>query len=85
MGIKSLTQLIKLKSNNAIEHIPLSKLSGKRVAIDASLIMYQSLINIPTEYNGKDTGHIIGVYNKNINYLSNNITPIFIFDGHPPK
>ena len=47
--------------------------------------MYQSLINIPTEYNGKDTGHIIGVYNKNINYLYNNITPIFIFDGHPPK
>ena len=47
MGIKSLTFLIKNKgSPNCIETKKLYELSGKRVAIDASLFIYQSLINI---------------------------------------
>ena len=37
MGIKGLTQLIKQNSPDAIETISLHKLSGKTIAIDASL------------------------------------------------
>ena len=44
MGIKSLTQTIKKYSPDAITHENLHKLSGKRVAVDASLIIYQQLI-----------------------------------------
>ena len=90
MGIKSLTKLIKSHSPDSIETSQLYKLSGKKVAIDASLVIYQCLMNI--RHNGKNlqninnkiTSHITGIFYKNINYLSMNITPIYIFDGKPP-
>ena len=86
MGIKSLTKLIKNNTNNSIENINLYQLSNKRVAIDASLFIYKSLIAINTKgSNNKNIGHIIGIFNKTINYLSLNIIPIYIFDGKPPK
>ena len=46
MGIKSLTQIIKRECPNGIKHDSLSNLSGKKVAVDASLIIYQNLLNI---------------------------------------
>ena len=45
MGIKSLTQTIKKYAPNAINHDNLYKLSGKKVAVDASLIIYQQLLS----------------------------------------
>ena len=91
MGIKSLTYLIKTKTNDSIEHTNLKNLSGKRVAIDASLFIYQSLINIRKggdtlrNKKGQSISHLSGIFNKTINLLSLNITPIYIFDGKPPK
>jgi len=90
MGIKGLTQLIKKYSPDSITHTKLYKLSGKTVALDASLYIYQSLIMY--RYNndfirnkaGDNISHIIGIINKTINCLSLNITPIYIFDGVPP-
>ena len=46
MGIKSLTQTIKRESSESITHENLYKLSGKRVAVDASLVIYQNLLRI---------------------------------------
>ena len=46
MGIKNLTQLIKHKSPNSIQHIGLYTFKGKRVAIDTSIFLYKSLINV---------------------------------------
>lgn len=92
MGIKQLTKLIKDKSPESIQTEQLHNLSGKRVAIDASLIMYQCLLNIRnnngeqfTNNNNKVTSHISGIFYKIINLLSVNITPIVIFDGKPPE
>ena len=90
MGIKSLTKLIKVNSPDSIETSQLHKLSGRKVAIDASLFIYQCLMNV--RYNGKSlkndndkvTSHISGIFYKTINYLSMNVTPIYIFDGKPP-
>ena len=45
MGIKSLTKTIQKESPKSIIHENLYKLSGKRVAVDASLIIYQQLLN----------------------------------------
>ena len=51
---------------------------------------YQYLMNIRRNgelmknSNGKVTSHIYGMFFKIANYLSLNITPIFIFDGKPP-
>ena len=91
MGIKNLTKLIKVNSPDSIETSQLHKLSGRKVAIDASLFIYQCLMNV--RYNGKSlkndndkvTSHISGIFYKTINYLSMNVTPIYIFDGKPPE
>jgi flap endonuclease-1 len=89
MGIKSLTQTIKKNSPNTITNENLYKLSGKKVAVDASLVIYQQLHKGPsgklfTNSNGKVTNHITGLFYKIMNYISLNIEMIFVFDGKPP-
>ena len=90
MGIKNLTQLIKKKSPESIQHMNLYSFKDKRIAIDTSIFIYRSLINVRhnNEYlrnkNGKIISHIQGLYYKTIQYLSLGITPIYIFDGKPP-
>ncbi len=90
MGIKGLTQLLKEKAPNSIESAGLYSFQDKKIAIDCSIFIYKSLMNI--RYNGdylrnkqgKPVSHIIGLFNKTIQYLSLGITPIYIFDGKPP-
>jgi flap endonuclease-1 len=89
MGIKSLTQTIRKNSPDAITHENLYKLNGKTVAVDASLILYQQLLNTPggklfRNKAGKITNHLTGVFYKIMNYIALNIELIFVFDGKPP-
>ena len=90
MGIKYLTRLLKEHAPTSITHEQLYKLSGKIVAVDTSLFIYQCLMNIRRNgelmKNSKEKviSHIYGMFFKISNYLSLNITPIFIFDGKPP-
>ena len=90
MGIKYLTRLIRDNSPDSIKHVQLHQLSGKRVGIDASLFIYQSLMNIRsggellTNDSDKVTSHIAGIFYKTAKYLSLDITPIYFFDGKPP-
>ena len=58
--------------------------------MDASLVIYQNLLNIGNRplfknSNGEITNHISGLFYKIVNYLSLNIDLIFIFDGKPPE
>ena len=89
MGIKSLTQTIKKHSPEAINNDNLYKLSGKKVAVDASLIIYQQLLSNKKAFfrnkDGKITNHITGIFYKIINYLSLDIELLFVFDGKPPE
>lgn len=90
MGIKSLTQTIKKYSPDTIKNENLYKLTGKRVAVDASLVIYQQLHKGPkgklfTNSKGKITNHITGLFYKIMNYVSLNIQLIFVFDGKPPE
>lgn len=88
MGIKSLTQTIKKYAPESIHHDNLYKLTGKKVAVDASLIIYQQLLNNKRAFfrnkEGKITNHITGLFYKIMNYISLNIELIFVFDGKPP-
>lgn len=89
MGIKSLTKTIQKYSPGSITNENLYKLSGKKVAVDASLIIYQQLLRAPSSKlsknsQGKITNHITGLFYKIMNYISLNIELIFIFDGRPP-
>jgi len=88
MGIKSLTQTIKKFSPDSITHENLYKLSGKKVAVDASLIIYQQLLsNAKTFFynkEGKITNHITGLFYKIMNFITLDIELLFVFDGKPP-
>lgn len=76
MGIKDLNPFLKGVSPDLINETHLSKLSGKKVAIDTSIYMYKFLYK---------NDRFIESFFKQINRLMvNNITPIYIFDGKPP-
>ena len=91
MGIKNLTQLIKLNAPNSIQTKALYELRGKKIAIDSSIIIYKSLTNYRNKgdyirnKDDKIISHLLGILNKTTLYLSLGIIPIFIFDGKPPE
>ena len=66
-------------------------MKDKRVAIDTSIFLYKSLMNVRTKgdylrnKDGKVVSHIQGLYYKTNQLLSVGITPIYIFDGKPPQ
>jgi flap endonuclease-1 len=90
MGIKHLYKYI---LDNNLE-VPKCKtfFKNKVVAIDISILLYQSVIGTRiktgTDYldnQGNISSHILGLFNKIIIMLKTNIIPIFVFDGKPPK
>lgn len=75
MGIRMLNKYLKEYSSNAMEEVTISELSGKKIAIDVSIFMYQFKgENTLTENMTKMIKH----------FTNNNITPIYVFDGRPP-
>ena len=90
MGIKHLYKYI---NENNLEIIKDKKFfKNKVVAIDISILLYQSIIGTRiktgTDYldnKGDISSHILGLFNKIIVMLKNNIIPIFVFDGKPPR
>jgi flap endonuclease-1 len=72
-------------------------LTGKTVAVDASMAIYQFLIATQTfsagraglgelrDEEGNLTGHLIGIFHRTIQFLENGIKPIWVFDGKPPE
>src|SRR5574340_1020984 len=74
------------------ERTNLESFTSKIVAIDAYNAIYQflSIIRGPdglplTDYNGKITSHISGLFYRNINFLSLGIKPVYVFDGKSPS
>ena len=74
------------------ESILFDELSGKRIAIDAFNTIYQFLSIIRQadgtplmDSNGMVTSHLSGILYRVSNLLDHNISPIFVFDGIPPK
>lgn len=90
MGIKNLMKLIKDKSPNAITELDTTQFKNKKIAIDTSIILYQSVIAIKSKSNlvgptGNSTSHILGILLKTLYYLKIDIIPVHIFDGKPPE
>lgn len=70
----------------------LESFTSKVVAIDAYNAIYQflSIIRGPdglplTDYSGKITSHVSGLFYRNVNFLSLGIKPVYVFDGKPPS
>lgn len=75
MGIKYLNKYLQLNCKKSISCISLSKLSGKKIVIDVSVLLYR--------YEGDDalienTYLLLSILQKY------NIIPIFVFDGKSP-
>ena len=91
MGIKKMLKFLNTNYPNVIKKIDDNKLGGKMIAIDISILLYQVVIAIRNSgadmftNQGEISSHILGLFNKTINLLKMNITPIYVFDGKPPK
>jgi flap endonuclease-1 len=77
MGIKNLKVILNQKCKNAINVRKLDSYRGMILGIDTSIFLYKYL------YNNND--HIEGLTRLILRFLKNQITPIFVFDGKPPK
>ncbi|KAK6460047.1 PIN domain-like protein [Scheffersomyces coipomensis] len=91
MGVKGLNQLIKEHSPGAYREFQLKNLFGRKVAIDASMCLYQFLIAVRqsdgqqlTNEDGETTSHLSGMFYRTIRLVEHNIKPVFVFDGKPP-
>lgn len=71
---------IKKVAPNCVHEVPLSSLSGQRIAVDTSIFLYQ-FICITNSGRGNYFDMFI---NMILWLLKNNIRPVFVFDGPPP-
>ena len=91
MGILGLSRLIADMAPEAIREVELKSLFGRRIAIDASMSIYQFLIAIRnrdqlmTNESGETTSHLIGLFYRTIKLLELGIKPIYVFDGKAPQ
>ncbi|KAL4073266.1 PIN domain-like protein [Scleroderma yunnanense] len=92
MGIKGLTALISEHAPKAIVEHDIKTLFGRKVAIDASMSIYQFLIAVRqkdgellTNDAGETTSHLMGFFYRTIRIVENGIKPAYVFDGRPPE
>ncbi|GAW09776.1 PIN domain-like protein [Lentinula edodes] len=92
MGIKGLTGLISEHAPHAIKEHEIKTLFGRKVAIDASMSIYQFLIAVRQRDGemlmndaGETTSHLMGFFYRTIRIVENGIKPAYVFDGKPPE
>jgi len=76
MGIRALNKFLQAKCKSSIKSIPLSELSGKKIAVDISIYLYKYI---------SENALLENLYLMISIFRTNNIIPIFIFDGKPPS
>lgn len=64
---------------------------GRKVAIDASMSIYQFLIAVRQRdgdqlmsESGETTSHLMGFFYRTLRMVDNGIKPAYVFDGKPP-
>ncbi|XP_041001076.1 flap endonuclease 1 isoform X2 [Juglans microcarpa x Juglans regia] len=91
MGIKGLTKLLADNAPKAMKEQKFESYFGRKVAIDASMSIYQFLIVVGrigtemlTNEAGEVTSHLQGMFTRTIRLLEAGIKPVYVFDGKPP-
>lgn len=90
MGIHGLGRVIADNAPKAMRENGIGQYFGRRVAIDASMSIYQFLIAVRSEGNqltneaGETTSHLMGMFYRTIRMMEAGIKPIYVFDGAPP-
>ncbi|XP_076249820.1 flap structure-specific endonuclease 1 isoform X2 [Calliopsis andreniformis] len=91
MGILGLAKLIADVAPNSIKERELKHYFGRKVAIDASMCLYQFLIAVRSEgaqlttVDGETTSHLMGTFYRTIRLVENGVKPVYVFDGKPPN
>lgn len=91
MGILGLAKLIADVAPNAIKERELKHYFGRKIAIDASMCLYQFLIAVRSEgaqltsVDGETTSHLMGIFYRTIRLVEQGIKPVYVFDGKPPN
>jgi len=91
MGIHNLMKLMGDYAPSAIKECEIKNYFGRKVAIDASMSLYQFLIavradgNMLTDDDGETTSHLVGMFYRTIRMVENGIKPVYVFDGKPPE
>ncbi|WKX90188.1 hypothetical protein Q1695_009212 [Nippostrongylus brasiliensis] len=90
MGIKDLSKVIADNAPNAIRLNEMKNYFGRKVAIDASMCLYQFLIAVRQDGSqlqsetGEVTSHLMGMFYRTIRMIDNGVKPCYVFDGKPP-
>ncbi|OAF71111.1 hypothetical protein A3Q56_01146, partial [Intoshia linei] len=89
MGIKGLTKLLRSIAPSAVKECKIENFFGYKVAIDASMSIYQFLVAVRSgndnlQMDGETTSHLTGMFYRSIKLMEKGIKPIFVFDGKPP-
>ncbi len=69
----------------------MKNLFGRKVAVDASMSIYQFLIAVRSEGNmlqneqGETTSHLMGMFYRTVRMVDNGLKPCYVFDGKPPQ
>ncbi|XP_043243195.1 flap endonuclease 1-like [Amphibalanus amphitrite] len=91
MGILGLSKLIADIAPSAIKENEMKNFFGRKVAVDASMCMYQFLVAVRqeganlTSADGETTSHLMGMFYRTIRMVDNGIKPCYVFDGKPPE
>ncbi|XP_044281749.1 flap endonuclease 1 [Varanus komodoensis] len=91
MGIHGLAKLIADVAPAAIRENDIKSYFGRKVAIDASMSIYQFLIAVRQgadmlqNEEGETTSHLMGMFYRTIRMVENGIKPVYVFDGKPPQ
>lgn len=91
MGIHGLTKLLGDFAPSAMKENEIKNYFGRKVAIDASMSIYQFLIAVRSDGSqltneaGEVTSHLMGIFYRTIRMVENGIKPVYVFDGKPPE
>lgn len=89
MGIHGLRKLIENNASGAIKKIPVEDLAGWKIAVDASIgiyeLYYTSIKHKINGTNGQPINHIQGTFHRVVKFILMKIIPVFVFDGKPPE
>lgn len=91
MGILGLSKVIADIAPQAIKEGEIKNFFGRKIAIDASMSLYQFLIAVRSEgaqlttVDGEPTSHLMGTFYRTIRLIENGLKPVYVFDGKPPE
>ena len=91
MGIKGLTKLLSDHAPGCMREQKFESYLDRKVAIDASMHIYQFMMVIGrqgdqtlTNDAGEVTSHLQGMFMRTCRMLEAGIKPVYVFDGKPP-